>query len=75
MHVAWHAPESLGPAPLLASRARARGIGVYSLDRAPVHCADLERLGERVVLFGYPCLSPPRIRAAIETLARAARAL
>jgi GntR family transcriptional regulator/MocR family aminotransferase len=72
MHVAWHSPESLPPAAVLAERARGRGVGVYSLARAPVHYAGLERLAARVLLLGYPCLSQARIQQAIATLASVA---
>jgi GntR family transcriptional regulator/MocR family aminotransferase len=81
MHVAWHSPEWLPPAPALVEHARRRGVGVYSLESAPVHCAGLggpapgaqgqrlTRLAERLLLFGYPCLSPPSIQRAIAALA------
>jgi GntR family transcriptional regulator/MocR family aminotransferase len=92
MHVAWHVPEWLPPAPALVEHARQRGVGVYSLERAPVHYVahawgsgaprswlqgptssehreGLDPLAQRLLLFGYPCLSPPRIQSALAALA------
>ncbi len=70
MHVAWHVPEWLPPAPALVEHARRRGVGVYSLERAPVHYQGVERLAQRLLLFGYPCLSRASIQSAIALLAR-----
>lgn len=82
MHLAWHVPEWLPPAATLAEHARRRGVGVYTLESAPVHCEGLpaptpsehcrglECLRQRLLLFGYPCLSPASIENALALLAR-----
>jgi GntR family transcriptional regulator/MocR family aminotransferase len=69
MHLAWHLPSGAPPAAELQRRLAMEGVGVYSLASAPVYMLEPVPGGDSIVLFGYPCLTEDRIRAAVERIA------
>jgi GntR family transcriptional regulator/MocR family aminotransferase len=71
MHVAWHLPEGVSPAPTLQRKLSEHGVGVYSLEEAPVHVAEPLTQSDTVLLLGYPCLTEERIQVAVTQIARA----
>ncbi len=74
MHVAWHLPDGAPPAAVLQRKLAKRGVGVYSLDDAPVHVAEPLQQRESILLLGYPCLTEERIQVAVQEMARAVNA-
>jgi GntR family transcriptional regulator/MocR family aminotransferase len=73
MHLAWTLPDALPPALEVESRARDRGVGVYSLNDDQVHPLPLGRAWSRVLLLGYAALDPAAIREGVSRLAAALR--
>lgn len=73
LHVLWQVAPGLPPALEIERRARAHGVGVYSLRSGNAWCADAgtERRWERALMLGYAALDENEIAAGIERLARA----
>ncbi len=77
MHVLWQAGPDLPTAVEIEQRARAAGVGVYSLRRGNAWLCEgdaAERRWERALLLGYAALNADEIEAGIESLAGAIRA-
>lgn len=71
MHLAWTLPDHLPEALEVESRARERGVGVYSLNDDQVYPLPLGRAGARVLLLGYAALEVTEIREGVRRLADA----
>lgn len=69
MHLAWHLPAGLPPAPILEARARERGVGVYSLSGGAAWDFGGCRYTPSTLLFGYAAVPEAVIPAAVAQLA------
>jgi GntR family transcriptional regulator/MocR family aminotransferase len=71
MHVAWHLPEGVPPAQVVQRTLSEQGVGVYSLEAAPVHVAEPLSQTDTILLLGYPALTEERIQVAVEQMSQA----
>lgn len=72
MHLTWVLPETIYNARALQFECLHRGVGIYSIDDGPAIDFNGTASRERVIFFGYPCLSEEKISTAIQRLYQAA---
>lgn len=70
MHVVWHLPDTLPPAPRLQEIAAQVGVGIYPLASGHACTFDAPWV-DRMVMLGYPSVEEARIRRGIRDLAAA----
>ena len=70
-HIAWKLPESLVPAHKTKAIARARNIGIYTVQSGGGHEYNGSQFEENWLLLGYASLSENQIRAGVDRLADA----
>lgn len=70
-HIAWRLPEPLGSAHHVKAAARARNIGVYTVQSGGGHEYNGSNFESNWLLLGYASLSENQIKAGIDRLADA----
>ncbi len=63
MHIMWHLPDHFPTARALEQMAQAEGVGIYSLDSAPVFDYGNCPYTDRSVILGFSSLTEAHIRA------------
>jgi GntR family transcriptional regulator/MocR family aminotransferase len=71
MHLVWHLPDTLPPAPRLQEIAARVGVGIYSLTAGHAYTFNDRKAQERMIMLGYPSVPEARIRRGIRDLAAA----
>jgi len=68
MHLTCQLPDHLADAHALQQLMKRVGVGIYSLAEGPATCSNRFCGGDRIVMFGYPCVPEADIGEAISRL-------
>lgn len=74
-HFMWHLPDHLPPAKVVERLTRARGVGVYSFESAPVYDYGGGPFSSRSLVLGFSSLDEARIREGVSEIAASLRSL